>query len=199
MHRVVMVARVFGVDGDQRQVAPVLAALHGRLAGALSLGQRGGRKHVGNFVGVDGDEADGFFGRHRTEPLRDLCLRQAKAAFAQNFQRDQIAVLRLAAHVLRHGEFAVGVLLVDRHDAPAAARRIAENAKHLRPRFGDEFDHAPGVERRRALSVVVDFDAQQRAAADAGHGRAGFLAARRFDQNARRLAGGFIPINGFGD
>ena len=61
MDRVVMVLGVGRIDGDERQVAPVLAALQRGGLCLLGLAQRGGREGLRNFVGVDRDQADGLF------------------------------------------------------------------------------------------------------------------------------------------
>ena len=63
VHRVVMVFRVGRIDGDERQIAPVLAAFQrGRLSG-LGFAQGGRREGLRNFVGVDRNQADRLFAR----------------------------------------------------------------------------------------------------------------------------------------
>ena len=63
MHRVVMIFRVGRIDGDERQIAPVLAAFQrGRLSGR-GFAQGGRREGLRNFVGVDRNQADRLFAR----------------------------------------------------------------------------------------------------------------------------------------
>ena len=93
MNRVVMILGVGRIDGDERHVAPVLAALQRRGLCRFRLAQRGRRKRLRNFVGVDRDQADGFFGRQRAEPLLHLAGGEAKAARAHEIDADEIAVL----------------------------------------------------------------------------------------------------------
>ena len=72
MHRVVVIFRIRRIDGDQRQVAPVLAALQAGGFCFLGLAQCGGREGLRNFMGVDRDQADRFFAGQRAEPLFHL-------------------------------------------------------------------------------------------------------------------------------
>ena len=62
------------------------------------------------------------------------------------------------------GEFAAELLLVDRHEPPAAVRHAAENTEHAVLGAVDEFDDAAA-----RLLVVCSLDAQQRTIADAGN------------------------------
>ena len=63
VHRVVMVLRVGRIDGDERQIAPVLAAFQRRRLRGLGLAQRGRRERLRDFVGMDRDQADRLFAR----------------------------------------------------------------------------------------------------------------------------------------
>ena len=70
---VVMVLRIRRIDRHQRHVTPVLAALQRRRFGGFGLFNRAWRKRLRNFVAVDRDQADGFFGRERAESFFHLC------------------------------------------------------------------------------------------------------------------------------
>ena len=80
MDRVVVVLGVDRIDGDERELAPVLAA--GEIGGArrVRLGLRRDRKHMRNVVGVDGDQADRALALDRAEPLLDARGRQPEPA-----------------------------------------------------------------------------------------------------------------------
>ena len=82
---------------------------------------------------VNGDEAHRPFAVESCRAARARGGGQAEAAGAQNIDGDEIAVARLALAAGGDDEFAAAdVLLVDRHDAAAAARVRAKNAEHLR-------------------------------------------------------------------
>jgi len=75
--RVVVVLRVRRVDGDERNVTPVLTALHRSGAGAFCLRQRIAGELVGNSMRVNGNEAHRALGFERTELLAHPRLQQA--------------------------------------------------------------------------------------------------------------------------
>ena len=58
MDRVVVIFRVRRIDGDEGNVAPVLAALEGRRLRVLGFAQRFLREDLQNLVGLHGDPAD---------------------------------------------------------------------------------------------------------------------------------------------
>ena len=62
-HRVVVVLGVDRIDGDERHVAPVLASDARRRLRCFGLAQGVAPEHVGDAVGVDGDQADRFLRR----------------------------------------------------------------------------------------------------------------------------------------
>ena len=66
-HRVIVILGIDRIDGDQRDIAPVFAPLAERCrTRRLRLGQRIATEYGGNFVHLDGDQADGLFARQRT-------------------------------------------------------------------------------------------------------------------------------------
>ncbi len=69
--RVVVVLGVDRIDGNQRQPAPVLAALEGRGLRRVSLGLGSDREHMRNIVRMDRDQADRALAFERAEPFLD--------------------------------------------------------------------------------------------------------------------------------
>ena len=57
-HRVVMIAGIFGIDGDEGDGAQVGPAAERGPAGLVGFFEGGGRKFLGDVVGMDGDQAD---------------------------------------------------------------------------------------------------------------------------------------------
>ena len=172
-----MVLRVGRIDGDERNVAPILAAGQiGRLC-CLRLGQRLAAEHVRDAVRMDRDLAHGAFGLDRTEPLLDAAGREAEAACLRDVDGDQIAVLGVAGRARRDRELAPDLFLLDRRQPAAAARKAAEDAERALLSAVDDLDHAPAV-----ADIVVRLtgllDPDQRTVVDAG-GLAGLRAARR--------------------
>ena len=73
---------------------------------------------------MDGDQADGALGLERAEPLGDARGRETIAAPARrHLDRDQVAVARVRAGAGGNRELATELLLVDRLEPSAAARR----------------------------------------------------------------------------
>ena len=169
MHRVVMILGVGRIDGDERQLAPVLAAFQ-TVAGCASSASRTalGRKGLRNFVGVDRDQADRLLARKRAEPLLHLAGGEAIAARAHEIDADEVAVLGAAGIRRRDVQFAPGLLLVDGHKPPAAAGGFAEDAEQPRAGVIEHLDDAAAIER--AVALIQLLDAHQRAVADAGGG-----------------------------
>ena len=199
MDRVVVVLGIGRIDGDERQLAPILPAGEPGRDGGFRLLQHGRREDVRNAVGVDGDQADRALTLERAQLFLDARAGETKAAPAfGNFDRDQIAVLGVKAGIRRNGKLAAKLLLVDRRKPSATTRQRPEDAKHALLRAVDDLDDAPGVPDGVAV-VACGLDAQQRPVADAaGLARPG--AARRRDSNLRRLAVLlFIPLDRDGD
>ena len=67
-----------------------------RRPGGVRLGQRVVAEHLRDAMGVDGDQADRALARERAEPFDHAPGRQPQARRAAGFDRDQVAVLRLA-------------------------------------------------------------------------------------------------------
>ena len=114
-------------------VAPVLAAVKRRGLCRLGLAQRGRRKRLRNFVGVNRDQADRLLGRQRAEPLLHLAGGEAEAARAHEIDADEVAVLGAAGIGLGDVQFAPGLFLVDRDQPSAAVGQCAEDAEHAGP------------------------------------------------------------------
>ncbi len=130
-HRVVEVACILTVDGDERHLAKVGALAHRRGHGGLGLGQRLGREDVGNIVGVDRDQADRAWVAHAAQPLDDLHGAQTEGAAGENLGRDQLAGLR--ATRIGIGNQEIGLLPpVGRPQPPFAALGPVVDAEHPR-------------------------------------------------------------------
>ena len=67
---VVVVLGIGGIDGDQRQVAPILAPGQRGGPARIRLLEHVGGKDMRDAMGVDGDQADRVLAPERAEPLR---------------------------------------------------------------------------------------------------------------------------------
>ena len=123
MDGVVVILGVGRIDGDERHVAPILAACERRGPRGFRFGEHRARKDVRDAVGVDRDQADRAFALERAEPLNDRAGWQAEPAMARNFDGDEIAV-HGAAGVARAGSSVRGQAASCR-SAPAGRRRWA--------------------------------------------------------------------------
>ena len=98
VHGVVVVLGVGRIDGDQRQLAPVLAPASAAGAAASASASAARRKDMRDAVRVDGDHAHGALALERAQPLVHPRRRQAETALAcGHLDRDQLAVLRVGA------------------------------------------------------------------------------------------------------
>ena len=122
---VVVVARVGRVDGDDRQVAQVLAVIlaERQLRGELGFGERLLAEHVRDAVLVDGDQAEGL-GRERiAEDFEDL---DAGARRAAGLGEDELARCRAAEIGDRRG---IAHALVGRGEPGLAAAVELDDAE----------------------------------------------------------------------
>ena len=101
-YRIVMVARIGGIDRDDRQVAEIFAAVGGKgqLRRTLSLGERDVAKHMRNLVLGDRDHAERARREGVPDPFDDLRARCGTAP--RQFRTHEVADRRLAH--LRHRE-----------------------------------------------------------------------------------------------
>ena len=137
--RIVMVARVGRVDGDERQVPQVFAALEPRGCHRVGLGDHLVGEIVGNAVLVDGDQRDGARRGGVAEPGDDLGPGQAHAgARARLLGLDQLAVLGVTGGAGGHHPFLVGALVDRQH--PAALGALAEDPEDPVRRLADAAD-----------------------------------------------------------
>src|SRR6266571_2772449 len=93
-------------------------------------------------MGVNGDEAHGLLARERAEPLLHARRGQAEPSAAAHLDSNEIAVLRILRGAGGYRELAPQILLVDRGETPAAARKLSENAEHAVPGAVDDLDGA---------------------------------------------------------
>ena len=115
---------------------------------------------------MDRDEARGALRLERAEALLHLCGLQAEPAVTGQFDRDEVAVLRVGGCAGRDRQLTAELLLVDRLQPAATVREQAKHAKLALPRTIQDLDDAAGVADRPFLGDL--FGAQQRAVADAG-------------------------------
>ncbi len=130
MNRVVVVLGVGRIDGDQRQLPPILAVRHRRRLGGFRLAQGIAAEHARNIVGVDSDQADGLLAGQRAERFSTTrpCGRPKRDGRDVS-TRDQIAFLRTVGGAFRNGEFLAEHLLVDRLEPAAAIRVLYERRR----------------------------------------------------------------------
>ena len=134
MNRVVMVLGVRRVDGDKRQMAPILApagASQGRGFRLLRLGQCSSREEVWDTMRVDSDKTNGFFALNRPHPLGHTAFNQAQPVFTVQSNGDEIAILRVTLLARRHHNFAAQRFFIDRQNATAALGGGTELANSL--------------------------------------------------------------------
>ena len=165
-HRVVMVAGVGRVDGDQRQIAQILApSAKLGLFGGFGLRQHGVGEGVGDAVGMDGDQARHLLGFGIAEPLGDARGLHAGAAAARELEADQLAALGVVGAATRYRPL-FQLLAVDGIDDPGATRQRAKDAEHP---IGGARELLDGA---RLIGIVgvgaLRRDAREHAVADAG-------------------------------
>jgi hypothetical protein len=131
---------------------------------------------------VNCDQAHGLLGLERAEAFLHLAGGQAVAARADQFDADQVAILRAAGVSGRNGEFAAGLLLVDGDHAAVAIWHQAEDSENAVGGLVEQFDHAAAI--GLVVFAVGLFNAQQGAIANTGNG-AGRCTARHMDPNNR--------------
>ena len=178
-HRVVEVARILAVDGDQRHVAQVEPVAQRRRLGALGLVERGLRELDRDVVGGDGDQADGARVAHRPDALEHA--RAARQRSAGRLDPDDVArhgaVLVGRPHIEALPELAVG--RADQAHAVAAGRLLVEAEDLLGPA-------AQPADDARLVGLAAALEVGQHAVADGGCGP---LRGRlRGDLDARRRA-----------
>ncbi|MNQ98048.1 hypothetical protein D3C85_1137220 [compost metagenome] len=173
-----MVARIGRVDGDEGNLAQVLAALQRRQGLVLGLALHLFREAGRQAVGVDGDDGGGAGIILATDGLQDLAAFRSVAMVAL-FDRgqNQIAVAQFARHGVGDQQHILGAL-IDRLDA-GLARRFADHAQDAVGPGVQPLDQA-GLP---ALGAARELDQQTVA-----HARRGRLAlAVRQQQGARRV------------
>ena len=126
-----MVLRVDRVNRHEGETAPVLAAIHGGIAGALGLRQCFGSKFRGDTMCMDGDQADRLFARQRAQPFTHARGRQAEAAKPDQINSDEVTVLCLAFGPWWNVQFAWLAFFGDGHQTASAALGTAKYSKDL--------------------------------------------------------------------
>ena len=125
--RVIVIAGVLRVDGDQRDVAHVLAPAQGRRLGLFRLGFGGGREAHRNAVGVDGDQRGGARLILAAHDLQKLAVLWPKAAAVALYRGQyQIAVLHVLAGRQQQAVFRAPIHRLD----PDLATHLADHAQN---------------------------------------------------------------------
>ena len=128
--RIIAVAGIDGVNGDQGQIAQILAALEANGGGLVGLGNHRIGELVGDAVLVNGDQADRAGAGGIAEPRHDARLWQAHATVADGFAFDQFPIARAVGGIAGDAPFLV-LALVDGHNPPAFVT-VAVNAQNLK-------------------------------------------------------------------
>ncbi len=158
-----MVLGVGRVDGDQRQVAEILAALHRCGRCGFGFGKHGGREGERNFMGVDGDHGDGFFRRQRADHFKYFRLGQTVAAAAKRLHLDEVAILRAIGIVTVDDQFSLAAL--HRLNAQRAIVQFAQDTENRTPALFEHLHDAPDI--GRAAVAIIRMNAGQNTIAHA--------------------------------
>jgi hypothetical protein len=136
--RIVEVARVLAVDGDERRVAQVGAVAERGRAGGGGFAQGGVGELGRDVVRVDAHEADRARVAHRAQPLHDARGLQAETLVRERGGQDDLA--RLCGHVFARRDDPLGFrAAVGGHDA-GGRRSGAEDADDAAGRVGEALD-----------------------------------------------------------
>src|SRR5690606_22828818 len=152
------------VDGDERNLPPVLAPGHRGLARGIGLGENVFRKDMRNAVRMDRDQADGLFAGQRAELFAHARRRYAETALLENVDGHEIAILGVRLFSGRDVQRAADLLLVDGLDEAAAAAFCTVDAELALAFERQQLDDAAGMAR---AFVRILFGAQQSAIAHA--------------------------------
>ncbi len=170
--RIVMIARIVRIDGDQRQMPQIGPIAQHRRARLRRLGDLLIRKPDRNVMRGDGEDRGGARMVGPTDHFDDLGLARPRSMPArQGFGHDEIAIRR-AARMLAFDEIIFALFAAGRLDAPAFAERM-KHPKSAGPRRVKILDNA------RFIAIRGLFDPRQRPPAD-GQSRLAF--ARLDDQ-----------------
>ena len=111
----------------------------------MRLGFDRDRKHVRNVVGVDGDQAHRALALERAEPLLDAARSAGRSGCCWTLTAIRSPSCASLVALARDRELLAELLLVDRHEPPAAARQRAEDAERAGLGLVDDLDDAAGV------------------------------------------------------
>ena len=182
---VVVVLGIERIDGDQRHIAPVFAALERGLGGFVSLADDRRWEGVGDFEVVDGDHAHRPLGIGIADDGRDAGTRDHQAARELDLDFHQIAICGSAEIAQRNAHF---LLLAIDGDQAGAFIIHADNADLAATRLIEDLHRAGGIDRDFGLASV---DAGQNAVAGSGR-NAGIATLHHAD--ARTLTFLVIPL-----
>ena len=192
MHGVVVVLGVGRIDGDERQLAPILAAGERRRHGGLRLRSTAARKDVRDAVGVDGDQADRALALERAELFLDRArvgktIAAPASATSTATRSPSLASAPASAGIASSRPSCFLSIGASRPPPPGSARKMPSTRCLARSMI---LMTRPVWRIGVVLSPAL-LDPQQRAVADAGDlarpGAAGDAAMRIFGGGAVRL------------
>ena len=128
-HRIVVIACIFGVDRDKRDVTQIGAPLRAGRLGTLGLRNRVCRKFGRNAVGVNGNQADRLGRIHAAQPLHNAGARGTIGAAGQRFGQHQFVRFG-AVLVARIDHEFQPAFAIDRRDQ-AFAFAVMKHAQNL--------------------------------------------------------------------
>ena len=129
MHRIIVVARIHGIDGQKRQIAQVGALVEIERGQVGKLAQHRLGKLVAQAVRMDGDQADLPLVVRVAERFHDACFRHALAVRAQDVEANEIAIAGATASLPARTGQALELSPVDRLDHAPTMRVCAEDAE----------------------------------------------------------------------
>ena len=167
-HRVVVIACINGIDGQQRHVAQIGAAIHRRRCKRFAFGENAFGKVLWDAVRVDRDQRDLPLVFGVAEAFEHDRARGHEASAAHEIETHEIAIARLAG-IIGKDRPAFHFLAFDRLDRAAAAFRCAEYAEQA-AFFARQFFDRLGVVLCAAIVARAFRQIGEHAVADADFG-----------------------------
>ena len=149
-HSVIVIARVRGIDGDQRQIAQIDPARQASGLGLIRLSDGAVGERIRDTVLVDRDQADRFWSLGIAQPVGNAGTGQAKPAlWARLLGLDQFAVAGIMSGAGRYKPFLIRPF-VDGNDASTLGA-FAKNTKDFNGVAANLADQT-----RRILVIFLD-------------------------------------------
>ncbi len=192
VNRIVVIAGIDWVDGEEGHLRQVLAALAVKRWQRLGLLHDARREHIRDAMRVHRDQRDLSLVSRAAEAFDHARDRQAAASAPRNVETHELAILGLACIARLDPPFAQ-LLAIDGQDR-AAAIALAINAKQARLLAREFLDRS----REIAIALVLAQRLDPAEQPVAGASRPDPLVARAVvgDQHFRRRALGLLPVDG---